>query len=94
MRMKFIKQITNYVKMYQLGSYRVFMLQDNPKTFALHRYHAKSAYVPDIIWVDGELKIQQNLHWGPVNVHQAEAIIEGYKEAIEVIEFIEKRFLK
>ena len=93
MRLKFIKQITNYVKMYQLGSYRVFMLQDNFKVFVLHRYHAKSSYVPDIIQVNGELKIQQDVHWGAVTPEQARKIIEGYKEAIEVIEFM-GRFLK
>ena len=93
MRMKFIKQITNYVKMYQLGSYRVFMMQGTPKIFVLHRYRAKSLYVPDILWFNGELKIQQDVHWGAVNVRQAEAISAGYQEAIEVIKFME-RFLK
>nr|DAU75668.1 MAG TPA: hypothetical protein [Caudoviricetes sp.] len=93
MRLKFIKQITNYVTMYQLGSYRVFMMQDNPKTFVLHRYRAKSLYVPDILWFNGELKIQQDVHWGAVNVRQAEAICAGYQEAIEVIKFM-GRFLK
>lgn len=93
MRLKFIKQITNYVKMYQLGSYRVFMMQGTPKTFVLHRYRAKSLYVPDILWFNGELKIQQDVHWGAVNVRQAEAISAGYQEAIEVIKFME-RFLK
>lgn len=93
MRLKFIKQITNYVTMYQLGSYRVFMMQDNPKTFVLRRHRAKSLYVPDILWFNGELKIQQDVHWGAVNVRQAEAIIAGYQEAVEVIKFM-KRFLK
>lgn len=93
MRMKFIKQITNYVKMYQLGSYRIFMMQDNPKTFVLHRYRAKSLYVPDILWFNGELKIQQDVQWGAVNVRQAEAISAGYQEAVEVIKFM-GRFLK
>lgn len=93
MRMKFIKQASAFIKVYQLGSYSVNVRQDQPKKPVLYRYHAKSGYAPDIIWVDGELKIQQDVHWGAVNVHQAEAIIEGYKEAIEVLEFM-GRFLK
>lgn len=92
MRMKYLSE-NDLSKKYQLGSYELFILHGSAKILWLYKNRACNAYIPDIIWVDDELKIQQNLHWGPVNVHQAEAIIEGYKEAIEVIEFM-GRFLK
>lgn len=93
MRMKFIEQLKDCAKTYQLGSYRVWIYPDRPENFCLHRYHAKNKYVPDIIWAYGELKIQQSCYWGAVNMRQAEDIIAGYQEAVEVVKFM-GRFLK
>nr|DAF77999.1 MAG TPA: hypothetical protein [Caudoviricetes sp.] len=92
MRMKYLSE-NDLGKKYQLGSYQLFILHGSAKILWLYKNRACNAYVPDILCVNDELKIQQNLHWGAVNVRQAEAIIEGYKEAIEVLKFME-RFLK
>lgn len=93
MRMKFIEASKVY-KAYQLGNYRFWVIRDNPTLWNLYRWHAISPYVPDIIQFNGELKIQQDVHWGAVTPEQARKIIAGYQEALDVIEFVTERFSK
>lgn len=89
MRMKFIEQAENYKK-YLLGHYTL-TISDNGKDFSIYSGDTP-AYFPDIVYKYGALHIQQNMVFA--TAEHAEMLIESYQEAVEVIKFIEKRFLK
>ena len=93
MRMKYLSE-NDLGKKYQLGSYQLFILHGSAKILWLYKDRACNAYVPDILCVNDELKIQQDVHRGAVTPEQARKIIEGYQEALDVIEFVTERFSK
>ena len=90
MRMKFIEAGKNYKK-YSLGPYTLLVF-DLGEDFTIYKSESVGIYIPEIFYRYGALYISQEKVF--VTAQYARKVIEGYQEAVEVIKFIEKRFLK
>ena len=90
MRMKFIEAGKDYKK-YSLGPYTLLIF-DAGKDFTIYKSESVGIYIPEIFYRYGALYISQEKVF--VTARYARKVLEGYQEALEVIEFVTERFLK